>query len=199
MESIKFEMSNVSEEEDNTEEEDDDNSMPQWMKEAAAAEMSDSLEEGSFNITSCDESHYHGISCDESHMNNSYESHHSYDSGISFMGGGDADSTYGSCGDSALTTSGEEDETKDNSDKKLSVPFLDWDKLNEDKNRNNRLLSNQRRQITKDKQKDQKGRTRKITPSHAPEISPLKQLSALKKMNEWAEIMEEAEEEEEEG
>lgn len=60
----------------------------------------------------------------------------------------------------------------------LEIPTIDWEQLNKERNRNNTLLSNQRKQLMK-KELNRKGRRRKVTPTEAPSQSALKQLYAL--------------------
>lgn len=93
-----------------------------------------------------------------------------------------------------------EDETNDDIlSKKLQIPSVNWEKLNEEKNKTNQILSNQRKQ--KNKEKNEKirheNRRRKLTPSESPSASSLEKLSTLKSsIDQWTLVEEEDEENE---
>jgi len=81
---------------------------------------------------------------------------------------------------------------------KLAIPEINWDKLNEEKNKTNKLLSEQRKALNKEKTKASSRRRRKLTPSESPSQDSLEKLkSSFKtKSEEWT-LTEEDEEEEE--
>lgn len=90
----------------------------------------------------------------------------------------------------------EEDDEDTNNDSVKSLPTVDYEKNRNISNtlNNNKELQMQRNQKNKE---NTKARTRKITPSHAPSMPPLKQLASMKKAGAQFEITEEEEEEDE--
>lgn len=78
---------------------------------------------------------------------------------------------------------------------KLQIPQIDLEKINADQNKTNRLLSEQRKILMREKNKASSRRRRKLTPSESPSHSSLEKLLTLRTASEELTVTEEEEEE----